>query len=380
MEELNGMTKEQLEDELGFMRKKAVTRGILAGCAAVAAIFTIMTGYFVVVVGFLIIAVVFGIRARQAAQCAGEIKRRLEYETETDQIDAEFRSMRTKVLVLRILTHGFTVTGFLSLIITQNVLIMLGFWIIALAFGIPTGRAINKRNKIKDRLVTHVVGCVLRDVLGGDVEYNPSGELKPDKASAPFCFPIRKYRVWRLNAWYSIKAAYNGVNIELGNIYLDEKESGWQWDEASYGYVLFQGPWLICDFGRRPGCVVSVSSRNGNFSKEERAVTIDNKQFSSRFCVNAEDPQEAFKILTPQMMETISSVADKSGGQVYISFMPDGKMHIGIDTHCNLFDARKCNDVGELRQKFSEELHRLTDIIDMLNVQERRENSEANTK
>lgn len=135
MEELNGMTKEQQEDELRLMRKKAVTSGILSGCAAVAAIFTIITEYLIVVLGFLVTAVVLGIRARQAAQSAGEIKRRLEYETETDHIDAEFRSMRTKVLIMRILTHGFTVTGLLSLFITQNVVIMVGFWIIALASG-----------------------------------------------------------------------------------------------------------------------------------------------------------------------------------------------------------------------------------------------------
>ena len=369
MEELNGMTKEQQEDELRLMRKKAVTSGILSGCAAVAAIFTIITEYLIVVLGFLVTAVVLGIRARQAAQSAGEIKRRLEYETETDQIDAEFRSMRTKVLIMRILTHGFTVTGLLSLFITQNVVIMVGFWIIALAFGIPTGRAIKKRNKIKDRLVAHVVGCVLRDVLGDNVEYDPSGEIKPDKAAAPFCFPAHKGKIWRLDGRHHIKAAYNGVSLELGNLYLDEKNAGWQWDEASYGYILFQGPWLICDFGKRPACVVSVSARNGHFSKEERVVTINDKQFSSRFCVNAEDPREAFKILTPQRMQAILTAADKSGGQVYISFMPDGKVHIGIDRHHNLFDARKCNDVEELRQKFSEELRRLIDIIDTLNVQ-----------
>lgn len=57
----------------------------------------------------------------------------------------DLRLMRTKVLILRILTHGLIVAGFLSLFITANVLIVLGFWIIAPAFGIPTGRAIKKR-------------------------------------------------------------------------------------------------------------------------------------------------------------------------------------------------------------------------------------------
>ena len=189
-------------------------------------------------------------------------------------MENELRLMRTKVLILKILTHVFTVAGILSLFITANLLIILGFWIIALAFGIPTGRAIKKRNETKNRLVNCVVGCVLRDVLGDDVEYDPFGEFKPDKEAAPFSFPVQKGKIWDSCGWYPIKAAYNGVNIELGNIYIAEKESGWEWNEASYGYILFQGPWLICDFGRKPACTVSVSARNGFFSKEKRAVIL----------------------------------------------------------------------------------------------------------
>lgn len=368
MEELNRMTKEQLEDELRFMRKKAMTNRILTWCAAAAAVLTIITEYLIIVVGFLVIAVVFGIQTSRATRRVDEIIKCLGNMAATDRVDAELQSMRTKVLILRILTHGFIVAGILSLFITENLLIVLGFWIIALAFGIPTGRAIKKRNEIKNQLVNCVAGCVLRDVLGDDVEYDPFGELKPDKEVAPFSFPVRKGQVWELCSWYHIKAAYNGVNIELGNIYIAERESGYQWGEASCGYLLFKGPWLICDFGRKPACTVSVSARNGFFSKEKRAVIIDNEQFSNRFCVNAQDPREAFKILTPQMMETISAVADKAGGQIYISFMTDGKMHIGIDTRCYLFDDKKCHDVEELRQKFSEQLRRLTNIIDTLNV------------
>ena len=108
----------------------------------------------------------------------------------------------------------------------------------------------------------------------------------------------------------------------------------------------------------------------------ESNVKIDNEQFGSRFCVRADDPQEAYKVLTPQMMEAISAAADKSGGMIYMSFLPDGKVHVGIQTGHNLFEVGKYYDldVGKwydaegLRQKFSEELRRLTDIIDTLNV------------
>lgn len=96
-----------------------------------------------------------------------------------EQMDNKLKAMNTKVLILRILTHGLIVIGLLT--VPVNFFITLLCWIIAPAFGIPLGRVIKKRNETKKELVNCVVGCVLRDVLGDDVEYNPLGELKPDK-------------------------------------------------------------------------------------------------------------------------------------------------------------------------------------------------------
>ncbi|MCI7813991.1 MAG: DUF3137 domain-containing protein [Robinsoniella sp.] len=51
---------------------------------------------------------------------------------------------------------------------------------------------------------------------------------------------------------------------------------------------------------------------------------------------------------------------------------PGGKMHVAIQNGHNLFESGKGYDDAEgLRQKFSEELRRLTDIIDTLNGKER---------
>lgn len=284
----------------------------------------------------------------------------------TEQLKNELNAMKNKILIMRIITHGLVILGLVA--VPFNFFISLLCWIIAPAFGIPLGRIIKKRNKISNQLADNVIGYVLRDVFGDDVEYDLSGEFKPDKEAAPLYFQVPKGRVWETNGMYNIKAAYNGVNIELGNYYINEMEENHQWNESSSGCTLFNGPWLICDCGRKPECVVSVSTKSHYFSNQQRIVIIDDEQFSKRFWVNAKDPREAFAILTPQMMEIISAVADRSNGRVYISFMPDGKMHIGVDIQHCLFNAGNCRDAEELRKKFSEELRQLTDIIDTLNV------------
>lgn len=100
-------------------------------------------------------------------------------------------------------------------------------------------------------------------------------------------------------------------------------------------------------------------------------VTMDNEQFSNRFCVRANNPQEAYYILTPNMMEYIINMANKSGGTVYLSFLRDGKMHVAVKSGRDFFELGKRNaNVEELRQKFLNELRWFTDIVDTLRVED----------
>ena len=98
---------------------------------------------------------------------------------------------------------------------------------------------------------------------------------------------------------------------------------------------------------------------------------MDNEQFDKRFCVRADDPQEAYYLLTPHMMEYITAMVDKSGGAVYKSFLRNGKMHVAVQTGRDFFELGKTNtDAETLRQKFLGELRWFTDIVDTLRVED----------
>ncbi|MDD5982052.1 MAG: DUF3137 domain-containing protein, partial [Clostridium sp.] len=97
---------------------------------------------------------------------------------------------------------------------------------------------------------------------------------------------------------------------------------------------------------------------------------MDNEQFDTRFCVRADNPQEAYYILTPHMMEYITAMADKSGGTVYLSFLRGGTMHVAVRTGHDFFELGRSNaNVEELHKIFLGELRWFTDIIDMLRVE-----------
>lgn len=67
---------------------------------------------------------------------------------------------------------------------------------------------------------------------------------------------------------------------------------------------------------RKKEVYVSERSRKDR-SNMKSNVTMENERFMKRFCVKAENQQEAYYILTPHMMEYIIKMADKSDGTVY---------------------------------------------------------------
>lgn len=108
-------------------------------------------------------------------------------------------------------------------------------------------------------------------------------------------------------------------------------------------------------------------------------VNMDNEQFSDRFCVRADNPQEAYYILTPHMMEYITAMADQCGSAVYMSFQRDGKMNVAVRTGRDFFELGDSRaNTEELRRKYIDELRWFTDIIDTLRIEENLYKKERN--
>lgn len=280
-----------------------------------------------------------------------------------EQLEAEINSARTKETIANVLIYGAGAAMILMFYLKK---IPLGiFFLVLLLVG---GYLYSKSAGVAKKLLSdNVTSVVLKEVLGDAVEYNPWGKINPGSMLFPFSYNCT-------DGSDHIKAVYNGLNIELGDIELiDETEDT---DEDGHTNTrkdtVFKGQWLICDFGKELAGQVYISE----WTKKDRRmmksnVTMDNEQFGKRFCVRADHPQEAYYILTPHMMEYILAMADKSGGTVYLSFLRDGKMHVAVKTGRDFFELGKSNaNVEELRQKYLGELRWFTDMIDTLRVED----------
>ena len=281
-----------------------------------------------------------------------------------EQLESELQSLRSKATIAKALTYGSGAAMVLCFI-TALIPLAIVFIVIALVGGYLLEK---NSSKLKKLLSDNVISGVIKEALGDAVEYNPWGKINPGSMVFPFSYNCA-------DGSDHIKAVYNGLNIELGDIELiDETED----TDIETGQTetsrntQFKGQWLTCDFGKELSGEVYISE----WTKKDRRsmksnVTMDNEQFSKRFCVRADNPQEAYYLLTPHMMEYIITMVDKSGGTVYMSFLRNGKMHVAVKTGRDFFELGKSNaDVGKLRQKFLGELRWFTDIVDTLRVED----------
>ena len=280
-----------------------------------------------------------------------------------EQLEAEINSARTKEKIANVMIYG-SGAAMILMFFLKKIPLAIFFLVVLLAGGYLWGKSAGVAKKL---LSENVISGVLTEVLGDAVEYNPWGRINPGSMVFPFSYNCT-------DGSDHIKAVDNGLNIELGDIELiDETE---YIDENGVSQksrnTLFKGQWLTCDFGKELVGEVYISEWT---QKDRRCmksnVTMDNEQFSKRFCVRADNPQEAYYILTPHMMEYILAMADKSGGTVYLSFLRNGKLHVAVKTGRDFFELGKSNaDVEGLRRKFLDELHWFTDMIDTLRVED----------
>ena len=296
----------------------------------------------------------------------------MEEKTTNKDLESQLQSLRSKAAIAKVLTYGSGAAMILCFM-TGLIPVAIIFIVLALVGGYQLEK---NSSKLKKLLSDDVISGVLKEALGDAVEYNPWGKINPGGMVFPFSYNCA-------DGSDHIKAVCNGLNIELGDIELiDESET----TDIETGQTektrntQFKGQWLTCDFGKELAGEVYISERTKKTRRSLKSnVTMDNEQFGTRFCVRANNLQEAYYILTPHMMEYISAMADKSGGTVYLSFLRNGKMHAAVQTGRDFFELGKNNaNVKELRQKFLGELRWFTDIVDTLRVEDTLYKKESN--
>ena len=290
-----------------------------------------------------------------------------------EQLESQLKSLRVKATITMLLTYAAVVGIIIMWFFMDNLVLGLVFLVIAMVFAYFSSKS---SSTLKKLLSDNIISSVLKEALGDSVEYNPWGKLNPGSMAFPFDYN-------KVEGSDHIKAVYNGLNIELSDIELINETETVDADgnTEKNSITNFKGQWLICDFGKELSGEVRLSANDKKLRTQHKndSVEMESETFNNRFLVTANDAQEAYYILTPHMMEYILSMADKSGGEVYMSFQRDGKLHVAVKTGRDFFELGKSNaNVEGLRQKFLGELRWFTDMVDTLRVEDTLYKKETN--
>ena len=167
-----------------------------------------------------------------------------------EQLEAEINSARAKETFANVLIYGAGAAMILMFCL-KKIPLAIFFLALLLVGGYLWGKSAGVAKKL---LSDNVVSGVLREVLGDAVEYNPWGKINPGSMAFPFSYNS-------VDGGDHIKAVYNGLTMELGNVELIDKteEIDEQGNTNTRQFTFFKGQWLTCDFGRELAGQVYIS-------------------------------------------------------------------------------------------------------------------------
>lgn len=167
-----------------------------------------------------------------------------------------------------------------------------------------------------------------------------------------------------------IRGTYEGISFVQADIVIwNESGSGADQDTTTY----FQGRVFVFDLDKSSIHSVAVCSKNfqyyGNLNGiHHDMVRLESESFNRKFKVMATYPVDAFYVLTPQVMECVNALYQRTGN-IAMRYL-GRKLYVAVNTKGNAFDGnirKKFVYVDEIN-KIKEDCSLIVDIIRQLRI------------
>ena len=226
-----------------------------------------------------------------------------------------------------------------------------------------------KGKKVIVNISQSLVPSALNAILD-DLYYDPNARLSNAIVETDMGFPSSFIEI-RGNDY--ISGVYRGMRVEMSDIQLiEEKQIRTNNGTKTVRVTIFQGPWIVCDFGKELACDLLLSERVVlGWLAAIGGIKTENEAFNKRFYIRCASEHDAFYLLTPQMMERILEMDDRTKGDSYLRFQTNGKVMLALNCRKNFFEADfSVGNVAELRRKYEGEIRHLMNLLDTLRLAE----------
>ncbi len=216
------------------------------------------------------------------------------------------------------------------------------------------------------------------DSVFAELRYEPDQRIHTGYVEKTMIVPKRFRDNWRLAGNDYISGRYKQTRFQRSDlclIYCFGKSN-----HSRKNTVVFSGRWMIVEFNKSFRSKVQIvqkgfcnSPRKRTFEMSDSVfdpVEMESADFNSRFLVYAKNEHEAFYLITPQLMERLQQLADRTGGKLFFCFVKN-QLHIAIQSNKDSLEAPsvfKRLDEAQITQQFREEIEGITQFIDELSL------------
>ena len=177
-----------------------------------------------------------------------------------------------------------------------------------------------------------------------------------------------------------ISGKYKNINFMQSDVHIEEEHESTDSDgnTTRYYVTIFQGRWMIFDFNKTFKANVEVCEKgfSGNqantlFGKSKyQKVKMESEEFNKKFRVYAQDPHDAFYIITPSLMEKIKRLEAANKGKLFLGFC-NNQLHVGIHDGSDSFEPGSCFskiNEEEVMNRMSTDVSKITMFVDELEL------------
>lgn len=209
-----------------------------------------------------------------------------------------------------------------------------------------------------------------------DLQYNPDRGIPEDVISGTGMM----YTGDRYTTNDLILGKYKNINFMQSDVHIEEEHESTDSDghTTTYYVTIFQGRWMIFDFNKTFKANVEVCEKgfSGNqantlFGKSKyQKVKMESEEFNKKFRVYAQDPHDAFFIITPSLMEKIKRLEAANKGKLFLGFC-NNQLHVGIHDGSDSFEPGSCFskiNEEEIMNRMSTDVSKITMFVDELEL------------
>lgn len=236
--------------------------------------------------------------------------------------------------------------------------------------GIIFGSTINKKKRVYKKLYNEVIVRTVFERYFDIKEFNSDYGI-PVSA-------IKNTRMMKMGNTYSsndfLRGEYKNIAFSQSDVTISEEHyTGRQKTSVTY----FKGRWMIFDFNKNFDCDLLVHDKSFNyadhrkslFSKEFEKIRFENIEFNKTFESYTNNEQEAFYIITPHIMDSMTELHNKTNGALIFCFCRN-QLHIGVNNRRDAFEPPifRPIDVESEISDISYDVSIITRFVDELNL------------